>query len=281
MANHFSAEYVEYFKRGPFPESIDPFAEKGHYFHAIHGGMIDALLDSIQDRLIAMGYQAGRETSLQIVKNRQPDIYVQQPKEQLSRQWDYEAVAASVQVEAGIMVSDEEFELDAIHISTQMTGELITVIEIISPRNKSHAHDAAIYQQQRAELFLRQGANVVEIDCTRSIRRLVTHALTTAHPYHIAIHLPHDLPRVLVTDFLQPMKPFALPLNAEVIRVETQSTYDRAYQRAAIAGKIQQEHEYNLDELPFPSLLSDEQKQQLSAASKAWQAELKRLAEIR
>jgi hypothetical protein len=277
--SNFSPEYVEHFKRGPFPHTIDPFAEEGRYFHAIHGGMIDALLDSIQDRLIAMGYQAGRETSLQIVSNRQPNIYVQQPKQKMPTQWDYDSLAASAEIEAGVMLADEALELDAIHISTQATGELITVVEIISPRNKSHAHDADAYQRQRTALFLRQGVNVVEIDCTRSVRRLVTNALTEEHPYHIAIHLPHDLPRVLVSDLLQPMKPFALPLNAEIIAVETQPAYNCAYQRAAIAGKIQQDHQYSLDELPFPSLIPDKQKQKFSEMTKAWEDELKRLAQ--
>jgi hypothetical protein len=254
--SNFPPEYVEHFKQGPFPNTIDPFAEEGRYFHAIHGGMIDALLDSIQDWLIARGYQAGRETSLQIVSNRQPD-----------------------EIEAGVMLADEALELYAIHISTQATGELITVVEIISPRNKSHAHDADAYHRQRTALFLRQGVNVVEIDCTRSVRRLVTNALTEEHPYHLAIHLPHDLPRVLVSDLLQPMKPFALPLNAEIIAVETQPAYNRAYQRAAIAGKIQQDHQYSLDELPFPSFIPDKQKQKFSEMTKAWEDELKRLAQ--
>ena len=90
--------------------------------------------------------------------------------------------------------------------------------------------------------------------------------------------LPDELPRVLVNGFDEPLKPFALPLRGEAIRTESQSAYDIAYQRGAIAGLIQHEVGYAEDTLPFPSMLTDEQRQACLTAVQEWQAQLNALA---
>ena len=94
---------------------------------------------------------------------------------------------------------------------------------------------------------------------------------------NIAIYLPGDLPRVLVSGWNEPLKPFALPLRDSVVRVETQAIYDAAYRLGGIAGHIDRENGYHIEKLPFPSLLTDEQKQSAVEAITAWQMELKRL----
>ena len=275
----FSQAYIQHLQQGPFPGKIDPWSETGRYFHAIHGGMIDSLLDAMQNQLMAMGYMAGRETSLQVVDNRQPDIYIEGDVNPPARSWNYEAAASAIEIEPGTALVIDDPELDAIMIRSHLTGELVTVIEIISPRNKTHQGDMQRYIRQRMELFLSQGVNVVEIDCTRSVQRLLNHDYVYEHPYHIVIYIPDDLPRVLVSDLLQPMKVFALPLREEVIAIETQLAYDRAYKRSAIAGKIWNEQKYSLEALPFPSTLTGEQKQSALETVRAWQQQLERLRE--
>lgn len=271
-----SAQYVEHYKRGPFPGQMDAWAEAGRYFQQIHASMIDSLIDSMQDMLIEMGYEAGREVSLQIVQNRQPDIYVWQDEAAQSKAWSYAAAAEKIQFEPGTAILIEEPELDAIHI-VDSSGTLVTVIEIISPRNKTNTHDMQVYQSQRATLFLRQNVNVVEIDATRSVKRLLPHALTASYPYHIGIFVPGDMPRVLVNELDQPLKKVALPLRADVIGIDPQSAYDTAYQRVAIAGKVLKETRYSADSLPFPTTLTDDQRQHALAAVDQWRTELERL----
>lgn len=280
-SRRFSPEYRELYKRGPFPGQIDPWAETGRYFHQIHGGMIDELQDMLQDTLIEMGYQVGREASLQIVTTRQPDLYVERvehPKT-LQTRWDYETAASEILMEPGTAILEYEPELSALYVYDITAGDLVTVIEIISPSNKVNPNDIARYQTERKQLFLAQGVNVVEIDATRSYKRLITHVLTQDHAYHIAIFLPGDLPRVLVNDYGEPLKRFALPLREEVVPVDTQAAYDRAYQSGAVGGLIYKEGQYIEDALPFPSLLTEAQQQEALAAVKAWQDELARLRE--
>ena len=274
-----SPEYIQFRQQGAFAGKIDPWAEAGRYFQQIHSGMIHQLQDQLQDQLNALDYQAGKEASLQIFANRQPDIYVQDNQQPVreTQDWDYVAVADELQVEAGVSIIDETPDLEALHITDLNTGDLVTVIEIISPRNKTHPPEIVLYKEQRARVFLSQGVNVVEIDATRSNIRLLNNPLVQSHPYHIAIYLPEELPRVLVSQLDEALKPFALPLRGEAIRTDPQSAYDIAYQRGAIAGLIQHEVGYALSALPFPTLLTDEQQQMCLSSVQAWQAQLKAL----
>ncbi len=275
----YSLEYIQHYKQGAFAGTVDPWVENGRYFQQLHSGMINSLQDQLQDVLIARGYQAGKEASLQIFAGREPDIYVESltPKETPGAHWDYDAAATALAVEPGIPVAMQDDDLDALHIHDMQTGDLITVIEIVLPCNKTHVPEMTLYQVQRSTVFLTRGVHVVEIDLTRSIKRLLFNALTQHHAYHTAIFLPHDLPRVVGYDVMQPIKPFALPLRNEVLPVNLQMAYDAAYQRGALAGLILRETDYALDDLPFPSLLTEAQQQILRQAVQAWKT---RLAEL-
>ncbi|MDX1990739.1 MAG: DUF4058 family protein [bacterium] len=270
--------YVQHLLRGPFSGRVDPWAEAGRYFQQLHSGLIQQLQSALQADLVARGYQAGKEASLQIYANRQPDIFITGNKQSAPRQWDYETAAAEVLVEAGTRIAPDAPELEALTIRSLENGELVTVVEIISPRNKTHPLEMQVYQEQRAQVFLQQGVNVVEIDLTRSHRRLLDHPLTLRHPYHIAIFLPDDLPRLLLWAFEQAIKPFALPLRGEVLAVDVQRAYDLAYQQGAIASFVLNETDYDPEALLFPSLLTDEQKAALLEAVQQWKHELQALS---
>lgn len=271
-----SSEYIQHRQQGAFVGRIDPWAEAGRYFQQIHSGMIHQLQIQLQESLNARDYHAGKEVSLQIFSNRKPDIYVQDnqyPRRKLTK-WDYARVADELQVEAGVAVIDEMPELEALHIRNLETGDLVTVIEIISPRNKTHPQEVDNYKDQRTQVFLAQGVNVVEIDATRSVTRLLNHPLVHSKPYHTAIYLPDELPRVLVNEFDDPLKPFALPLRGEAIRTDPQSAYDVTYKFGAIAGLIHHDTGYSLDALPFPSTLSKSQLSHALQAVHTWQSKL-------
>jgi hypothetical protein len=274
----YSQAYVECLKHGPFSGHIDPWVEAAHYFHQIHGGMIDHLLGQIQDLLLGMGYFAGREASLQILQGRQPDVFIQgKTWAELDRviSWDYETAAVELLAEPGIVA--ESAELFAIHVKESSSGNLVTVVEIVSPSNKMDADDMAQYQDRRARLVLNQAVNVVEVDLTRSVKRLFKHPHTTGHHYHTALHLVGRWPRVVLSDFGEALKRVAVPLQEHAVAVDLQAAYDQAYRRAAIATHIHTANHYTAAELPFPSLLTDEQRQAALGAVADWQRRLAQL----
>jgi len=271
----YATEYVALLKKGPFPGRIDPWAEAGRYFQQIHSGMIENFLGQIQEPLMEMGYWAGKEVSLQIMEGRQPDVFVQRStlKAEKLREWDYATAAAEVLAEPGV-VAENSLELQAIHIKDFESGELVTVVEIISPRNKTESDEIARYQDRRGRLLNNQGVNVIEIDPTRSVKRLLNHYSTAEHAYHTVVYLPGAWPRVLYNDVGEVLKRLALPLRAEVVPMELQQAYDHAYQIAAIANQILSEGRYTEQDLPFPSLLTDEQRQTALRAITHWRDEL-------
>lgn len=275
----YSDAYVQHLKRGPFSGRTDPWAEVGRYFHQIHSGMIDHILGQISDSLLAMGYIASRETSLQIAEGREPDVAVRSSTPVATAPgWDYAAAAESILVEPGIAVDWELPELDAIYITRMESDDLVTVVEIISPSNKTHEPGMAEYQERRKHLIRVRGVNVVEVDLTRSIKRMLPDLLATTYAYHIAIYLSPKPSRLLGMDFGEAIKPFALPLREKVLGVETQPAYDHAYRQASIAAQIRKEGHYAEDNLPFPSLLTTSQCREALRAVEEWQHELERLS---
>jgi Protein of unknown function (DUF4058) len=269
---HYSQSYVQHLTQGPFPRQIDPWAEMGRYFHQLHSEIISDLLGQIREPLLMMGYFAGRESSLQIAEDRQPDIYFHlqyRPASEVST-WNYTQAAATVSAETGTLLEGLEPELDAMHIKEMNAGKLVTVIEIISPRNKKNTDEIEEYQGRRKRL-LNQGVNVVEVDLTRSVKRLIP---GTHYPYHFAVHLHDQPPRLVGINFGEALKRCAIPLRAEVIAVELQDAYDHAYRQTSMAVQIQNEIAYNAIDLPFPSLLTSNQKEIALQAVQDWQAKL-------
>ncbi len=279
MEKQHSPAYREHLKKGPFPGQIDPWAEAARYFQQIHSGMIDHILEQIQDPLIDRGYIAGKETSIQIIEGRQPDVFVKREGNgtvSLPSRWNYADVAAAVMVEPGVIADVPE--LQGIHIKDMTSNTLVTILEVISPRNKSEDYLVDEYRHRRIHLLLSQGVNVVEVDATRSVKRLLDHSYTASHHYHIAIYLPLEAPRLHLTDFGQPLKRFALPLRGDAVPVDTQNAYDHAYRRAAIAGHIQNENRYTEADLPFRSLLTDQQQKIALEQVEIWQTRLTQLS---
>lgn len=274
----YSEAYIQHVIGGPFPGQIDPWAESSRFFHQLHGEMISHLLSQVQEPLLAMGYIAGRETSLQIAENRQQDIYVERQGEQPGKResWDYTQAAEAVRAEPGIMLEGIEPELDALHLKEVETGRLVTVVEVVSPRNKTENALIRDYQERR-ERLLRRDVNVVEIDLTRSVKRLVLDMVVESFPYHVAVHLSDQMPRLIGIEFAESLKRCAIPLRAEVIPVELQPAYDHAYRQTSLAGHIQADVRYSEDSLPFPSLLTADQRTRIFQAVGAWQQKLAEL----
>jgi hypothetical protein len=277
----YSDEYIQHLTQGAFPNQIAPFAEAGRFFQQLHSEIISHLLGQIQKPLLAMGYIAGREASLQIAEKRQPDIFVRQQHEQIadSDTWNYAQAAESVLAEPGLLLEGTEPELDALHIKAWDTGQLVTVVEVVSPRNKTELAAIQDYQERRTRLLQRE-VNVVEIDLTRSVKRLVHDALVETYPYHVAILLYDQNARLIGIDFGEALKRCAIPLRGEVVAVELQAAYNHAYEQTSIAGHIQTETQYRPDALPFPTLFTPEQHKIILTAVKKWQAELKRLENL-
>lgn len=276
----YSDAYVEHLSAGPFPGQVDPWAETGRYFHQIHGGMISSLANYLQPRLLPIGYRLNREISLQITEGREPDISIQYamksspPKTHLN----YELAATEVLAEPGVTL-EPGWDLHAIQIRELKSGDLVTVIELISPSNKIKPESLAAYKLRRERLVVDEGVNIVEVDLTRSVKRLISDLIASDYAYHTAVHIPGQSTHFIGMAYGQSLKRVALPLRDQVVAVELQSAYDEAYRVVTIAGQLDELGDYTEDKLPFPSLLTSVQRQEALEAVKVWQAKLAELRE--
>jgi hypothetical protein len=164
----------------------------------------------------------------------------------------------------------------ALFIVEARTGDLVTIVEIISPNNKTKDHEMTAYRGRREQLIQR-GVNVTELDMTRSVKRLVNNTMTHDHPYHVAIFLPGEYVRVVGVSFDQRLSRLALPLRDNAIALELHHAYQNAYRRITTAWHIHHEENYTEEFLPFPSLLNEQQMRDALYAARIWQEELHRL----
>jgi hypothetical protein len=243
-----SEQEIQLLERGPFPGRMDLWAEHEHFFHGLHEQFIGVLMADLRKPLLERGYVIGRETSLQI-----------------------ESLA-----EPGVLLDDLP-KMTAVIIREAQSHQLVTVIEMISPSNKAHDYYIKSYMERREEIFLKQGVNVIEIDLTRSYKRLIDHPIMTTSPYHVAILIPGHGLRVVPMTLQESFKRIAMPLREDIIPIDLHRLYERTYQEMGLAALIEIEDRYSIDHLPFPSLLTDQQRDEALDAVLVWQDELGRV----
>ncbi len=273
-----SRDYLDLEGRGPFPNQIDPWVEAGRYFHPLHNEIISQIMLRLRGELRQLGYTIGREASLQVTELGKPDLYIQSLANGAPRQraYEYATAAEGVLAEPGVLLNAEP-ELDGLHIRHLESGDLVTIIEIVSPKNKESQGIIQAYVERRQRQVLEQGVNVVEIDLTRSVQHLVYLDRLNRTDYHIAVHLPDPVSRVIRMAYGEPLKRFALPLRREVVAVELQPVYADAYRNASCALHMDHEGHYTEANLPYPSLLTDGQRQSALLAVQTWRDQLHRL----
>lgn len=146
----------------PFP-GMDPYLEERSLWPDVHQRLITYISETLQPQ-VRPKYIAriGERIELaSIQKGYVPDVMVVQPPENPAR---------SV-TESGVLVADEPLTLDFleeehripfIEIIYRETGDVVTVIEVLSPSNKNGEGRDEYLQKQKD--LLNSQANLVEID---------------------------------------------------------------------------------------------------------------------
>jgi hypothetical protein len=261
-------------KEGPFPNHFDPWLEKGQYFHQFHAEMIGFIFGSIEEPLYELGYFVGREASIQISPI-QPDLLVRKSDDKPIPSRSYESAVLELNMDVGVALDEaEKPELDNIAVRSVESKRLVTIIELISPANKHEDERIIRYQNRRREL-LEQAIDVVEIDLTRSFKRLIDVPVVKNYPYHIAIHLYDVFSRFWGMNLEEPLKSLAMPVEDKVIPVDVNSLYRQTYSKLRIAYQMFQQGHYTAENLPFPTTISDAEREKLLAALEAWKEQVK------
>ena len=161
----------------PFP-GMDPYLEEPAFWQDFNSRFINACSEMLSDRL-PEGYEARIDERLRLVESpehssvRLPDVAVTRQETNRPLRSSAEArgnVATLEPVSIPMVTQYEEVRETRIEVIHRSDRSLVTVIEILSPTNKTG--DGYIEYQTKRLGILRQHAHLVEIDLLLAGRRI-------------------------------------------------------------------------------------------------------------
>ena len=152
----------------PFP-GMDPYLEERSLWPDVHSSLISYIREYLQP-LVRPKYVARIGERIELADIRKgyiPDVMIVQPPRNPARSVSHRGVLVADEP-LTFRFLDEERHVPYIEIIYRETGDVVTVIEVLSPGNKmSDGRDQ--YLQKQADLLTTQ-ANLVEIDLLGSGR---------------------------------------------------------------------------------------------------------------
>jgi hypothetical protein len=242
----------------PFP-GMDPYLETATLWPEVHSWLIIQLARTLNHQLpphyrAAVEQRVYSETLLIGI----PDLSVFQTPRIAEPPPSPAATAIAtrpIKVNLPIATDITERYLEIRLIST---GEVVTVIEILSPKNKRAGEGRDQYLAKRNKLLL-SPSNLIEIDLLRAGIPMPTSTQGQSH-YRILVSRATDRPQAELypIDLPEPLPSFALPLKSPDIEpiVNLQTILTDVYQEAALSRVIDYQQ-------PIPS-------PKLSEADRTW-----------
>ena len=241
----------------PFP-GVDPYLEHPELWPDVHNGLIAALRDELSPRIRPNYYVALEERTYleepgELVLVGRPDLAVVERDggrtERVSKQGP---TPAMVEVELPIGAQVRETFLE---VRTTSGGDVVTVVELLSPANKRSGTGRRIYLEKR-ELVLSTRTSLVELDLLRAGDPMPTLGAPVRSDYSILVSRGYRRPKADLIPFSvrDPIPPFPLPLR----RGEAELTVDLGrvlhalYDRASYDLRIDYERE------PVPALAPED-----------------------
>ena len=201
----------------PFP-GMDPYLEYPSAWTNIHHRLITAIADSLAPQLLPK-YQVLIEERIDQVE------------------------------------SEDSTLIGYLEVREIATGQVITVIEVLSPVNKRPGKGRIDYENKRAMVF-NSSSNMVEIDLLRSGQPMAEQDIKPRSDYRILVSAEEKRPQADLYYFnMQDLIPcFPLPLRSEDAcpRVDLRSLLDGIYDRSGYGFVI------DYSQPPTPPLSDDD-----------------------
>jgi hypothetical protein len=196
---------------------MDPYLEHPTLWADVHDRLIAALADAIAP-LVAPNYYVGlqRHAYLLLPGDR---LYVGKPDVTVGNTWPSPAPVAVAPTLGSVAALEvevpmaEEVDESYLEVREVKTARLVTVIEVLSPVNKSHPEGREEYIEKRNHI-LSTRTNLVEIDLLRSGEPMTVLGANADTHYRILISPGWARPRAQLYAFnvRQPIPTFPLPL---------------------------------------------------------------------
>jgi hypothetical protein len=233
----------------PFP-GMDPYLEQPIFWSEFHSRLIVALADTIAPNLFPK-YYVGVETRTYLDSSDEelligiPDAVVlssagKHSSKQISHQ---EANPVAVQSRPQQITLPMPVEITERYLEVRETGTdaVITVIEVLSPKNKRKGKGRSVYEEKR-HAILGSMSHLVEIDLLRADEPMTMKGVDLITDYRIVVSQCDRRPKADLYAFTmrEVIPEFLLPLKEpqEVITVNLQSVVSGVYERGGYAIRI-------------------------------------------
>jgi Protein of unknown function (DUF4058) len=236
----------------PLP-GMNPFLESPDLWSEFHSRMIVAIADAL-DTTLSQDYRVAVEKRVYLSQGEEtiligiPDVSVTAT---LATARTATAIAAEPMV-VEIPLA-EEVQERYLEIREIATGRVVTVIELLSPKNKRPGDGRDAYSQKRQRILLSQ-THLVEIDLLRSGDPLPMVGGVTSN-YRIMVSRSDHRPKAQLYAFNlpQPIPAIEIPLAAGTsVTLALQPLLHQVYDRARLALSI------NYQQPPVPKLPADD-----------------------
>ncbi len=225
----------------PFP-GMNPYLEDPELWPGVHGRLIVAIADSLSPQLRPSYFVAIEERIYQTTGDERllvgiPDVVVQRPVNTTNPTMPNVAVAApSVQPATVTLPMPETVKERYLEVRHVGTKEVVTVIEVLSPKNKRSGEGRNAYETKRHRV-LGSSTHLVEIDLLRAGEPMPTLGNSIQSDYRILVSRGSHRPKADLYAFnLQNVIPsFPLPLRSEDVEplLDLQTLLSELYDRAS------------------------------------------------
>jgi Protein of unknown function (DUF4058) len=236
----------------PLP-GMNPFLESPDLWSEFHSRMIVAIADAL-DTTLSQDYRVAVEKRVYLSQGEEtiligiPDVSVTAT---LAIARTTTAIAAEPMV-VEIPLA-EEVQERYLEIREIATGRVVTVIELLPPKNKRPGDGRDAYSQKRQRIMLSQ-IHLVEIDLLRSGDPLPMVGAVTSN-YRIMVSRSDGRPKaqLYVFNLPQPIPAIEIPLAAGTsVTLELQPLLHQVYDRARLTLSI------DYQQPPVPKLPADD-----------------------
>jgi hypothetical protein len=252
----------------PFP-GMDPYLEQPAFWASFHSRLIVALADAIAEKLRPEYYvEVESRTYLSETDGGLligiPDVVVAAaPAPNTALAENGNTVATQVRPQRVKLPMPEEVTERYLEIREIETGEVITAIEVLSPKNKQSGKSRLVYEEKHNQV-LSSLTNLVEIDLLRRGKPLIPLEGLDSQDYRILVSISDQRPHADLYSFSirQPLPNIPIPLKSEhePIIVDSQTIIAGIYERGRYHTRI------DYRQPPPPPPLSD--------ADQVWLGEL-------
>ncbi len=235
----------------PFP-GMNPYLEQPAFWSSFHTRLMVAIAEAIEPQLSPQYYVDVESRTYQSDEGDEelligiPDAIVfTQPgnipsPESLSA--EDTAVATQIRPETVTVPMPIEVKERYLEVREIGTDDVITVIELLSPKNKRSGEGRMAYEKKR-RLILGSDTHLVELDLLRGAKPMPILGARSLSPYRMLISRSHQRPKADLYGITlqQPLPNFPIPLKPDESEpiVLFQAVFDQVYERARYGGRIE------------------------------------------